>query len=53
MSTAVESNFMSNELENEAATVRKIGPPAIIVALTCIRSLSLMSIPLSITMTAD
>ncbi|HZB80276.1 MAG TPA: hypothetical protein VE264_03250 [Nitrososphaera sp.] len=53
MNTAVESNFLSNELENEAATVRKIGPPAIIITLTCDRSLSLMSILLSTRMTID
>lgn len=53
MNTGVESNFLSNELENEAATVRKIGPSAIIITLTCDRSLSLMSILLSTTMTID
>ena len=53
MNRAVELNFLSNELKNEAARVRKIGPHVIIVALTCNRSLSHMSIPLSITTTID
>jgi hypothetical protein len=53
MNRAVELNFLSNELKNEAARVRKIGPHLIIVALTYNRSLSLTSIPLSITTTID